>query len=289
MAQTKEIKKRIKSIQNTRKVTHAMELVAAAKMRKSQAAALAGRPYAITLNEILEEVRKNSKLEDRLLIINDSPNQLIILVTSDRGLAGGLNINLFREILRTEPKNPKYITVGKKALNFVTKGGGELVASFESEEKAPLDLARILSKLAVEAFINLQASKVSLLYPHYESAVKQPPKWVQILPIEPETIEASGEDKAGHIPAIGSENLLFEPSSSEILSDVLPHFVTTQIYQVLLESKAAEHSARMVAMKNATDAAEELIEDLTLTFNQARQEAITEELADITIAQKAFE
>lgn len=287
MAQIREIKKRIKSISNTKKVTHAMELVAAAKMRKSQSSALSGRPYANTLNAILEEVRKNTTLKDKLLQGNSSPNQLIILITSDRGLAGGLNINIFREVLRTEPKNPKYITVGKKALNFVAKTGGDLIVSFESEEKSQIDLAKILSKMAIEAFLSSQISKVSLLYPHYESAIKQPPMWIQVLPIKPEVLGISKEES--NLKAEPPDNLLFEPSASQILNDILPHFVSTQIYQVLLEAKAAEHSARMVAMKNATDAAQDLIEDLTLTYNQVRQETITKELLDITTAQKAFD
>jgi len=193
MAQIREIKKRIKSIQNTKKVTHAMELVAAAKMRKAQASALSGRPYSLTLNQIIEEVRqKTDETTHTLLKKKRAPTQLIILITSDRGLAGGLNINLFREIfhLRGE-KSPHlggdqiiYITVGKKAVNFAAKSGTEIIASFASEEKSPLDLARTLSKLATGMFINSQTNKVSILYPHFESTTNQAPKWVKILPIE---------------------------------------------------------------------------------------------------------
>src|SRR3990167_5665599 len=298
MAQIREIKKRIKSIQNTKKVTHAMELVAAAKMRKAQASALSGRPYSLTLNQIIDEVRqKTDETTHTLLKKKQAPTQLIILITSDRGLAGGLNINLFREIHRQsgdqatgssgniknqnltarKPDSPKtqFITVGKKAVNFATKSGAGIIASFQSEEKSQLDLARTLSKLATDMFINSQTNKVSILYPHFESTTNQSPKWVQILPIEFE------ED-----PTI---QLLFEPNARKILNDILPHFVQTQIYQVLLEAKASEHSARMVAMKNATDAAGDLIDDLTLTYNQARQETITNELLDIVTAQRAFE
>src|SRR3990167_6081747 len=305
MAQIREIKKRIKSIQNTKKVTHAMELVAAAKMRKAQASALSGRPYSLTLNQIIDEVRqKTDETSHTLLKKKQAPTQLIILITSDRGLAGGLNINLFREIHRQSgdqatgssgniknqyltariPDSPKtqFITVGKKAVNFAAKSGTEIIASFASEEKSPLDLARTLSKLATGMFINSQTNKVSILYPHFESTTNQAPKWVKILPIE-------FEDQPTNPLTYQPTDLLFEPNARKILNNILPHYVQTQIYQVLLEAKASEHSARMVAMKNATDAAGDLIEDLTLTYNQARQEAITKELLDIITAQKAFE
>jgi len=284
MAQIREVKKRIKSIENTKKVTHAMELVATTKMRKAQLAALAGRPYSTSLEEIIAEVRiKSGKAKHTLLEEKQALNQIIILISSDRGLAGGLNINLFREILKSEVKNPQLISVGKKAANFVVKSGYEILAQFQSEEKSSLDLARTLSKMAIDAFKKSQTSRISLLYPHFESTIKQTPKWIQLLPIELKKLDlqAPSNQKV--------ERLLLEPSADIILGSILPHHIITQIYQVLLEAKAAEHSARMVAMKNATDAAGELIEDLTLTYNQARQEAITKELLDIITAKRAFE
>lgn len=281
MAQIREIKKRIKSVKSTQKVTHAMELVSAAKMRRAQDAALSGRPYTIALDEILKEAKAKAqhKFHSPLMRHNQSEKQLVILVTSDRGLAGGLNINLFREIAKTQNKNIKFITVGKKALNFIAKSGNDLAASFESEEKSPLDLARILSKMVIDSYIAKEVGAVSILFPDFETTVKQTPKFIQILPIAPTT---EGTQEA-------IDDLLFEPSPDKIFAQILPHFVLTQIYQVLLESKASEHSARMVAMKNATDAAGDLVDDLTLTYNQARQEAITKELLDIITAQKAFE
>ena len=304
MAQIREIKKRIKSITSTQKITHARELVAAAKMRKAQVSALAGRPYSISLNEVIDAVKtKSDSISHKLLGKSDVKSQIIILITSDRGLAGGLNINLFREILRQsgdqvigrsgninkdptarKPDSPKtqYITVGKKATTFAAKTKSDIIASFETEEKSPLDLARTLTKLTTDSFLTKEAGKISILYPHFESTVKQVPAWVQILPIEFEnhpTIQPSNHPT----------DLLFEPDIGKILDNILPHYVLTRIYQVLLEAKASEHSARMVAMKNATDAAGDLIEDLTLTYNQARQEAITKELLDIVTAQRAFD
>ena len=287
MAQIREIKKRIKSIQNTQKVTHAMELVAAAKMKKAQLSALSGRPYSLSLEGIIAEVKtKSAKLRHTLLAEKHSPNQIIILITSDRGLAGGLNINLFREILSSDLKNSQYITVGKKGTSFAAKTGAEILASFSSEEKSPLDLSRILSKMAIDAFKKSQASKVSIMYPHFQSTIKQTPKLIQLLPIE---FQAISKDYPNVLTTLQSDNLIFEPSADGILESILPHHILTQIYQVLLEAKASEHSSRMIAMKNATDAAGDLVEDLTLTYNQARQETITKELLDIVTAQRAFE
>lgn len=282
MAQIREIRKRIKSVTSTQKVTHAMELVAAAKMRKAQILALAGRPYSTNLHEILASVQSASGQETThpLLKSNGSNKQLIIVVSSDRGLAGGLNLNVFREILRTEPQGASYITVGKKAKEFVAKTSGELLASWESEEIPFLELSRLLTKMVTEGYLNGDYGKISFIYPRFESTVKQTPYWAQILPILP--FEKIAEEPA-------SNEFIFEPKANVILNSILTHHILTQIYQVLVEAKASEHSARMVAMKNATDAAEDLVEDLTLTYNQARQEAITKELLDIVTAQKAFE
>lgn len=304
MAQIREIKKRIKSVENTKKVTHAMELVAAAKMRKSQAIALAGRPYSISLHEVMAEVKNKSKsAKHPLLMENEAEKQMIILISSDRGLAGGLNINLFREISRLlghqdirtsgnsksdpttrQPSNQKtlFVTIGKKATEFSAKTNQNLVASYNSEEKSAFDMARILAKMAIEAFTKGEVSKVSILYPHFDSVAKQTPKWISLLPIE---IDLEPNNLRTQHP----NDLIFEPTSDEILESILPHHILTQIYQVLVEAKASEFSARMVAMKNATDAASDLVDDLSLTYNQARQESITKELLDIVTAQKGLE
>lgn len=281
MAQIRDIKKRIKSVTNTQKVTHAMELVSAAKMRKSQHAALSGRPYTQSLHEILANIQTKTALIHPLLNNNSSPHELVLIISSDRGLAGGLNLNVFREILRSDIKGAKYITVGKKARDFVAKGNWELLASYGSEEIPFIALSRILTKSALDAFLKKEVGKVSIIYPHFQSTVSQNPKWIQLLPI-PSLEEALKE-------VIVKEEFLFEPNAKQILGVILKHHVLTEVYQTLIEAKASEHSARMVAMKNATDAAEDLVEDLTLTYNQARQEAITKELLDIVTAQKAVQ
>lgn len=272
-----------------------MELIAATKMRKAQASALAGRPYSTDLASVLSEIKsKIEKSKHPLLTTKREGKELVIIVSTDRGLTGGLNLNLFREVIsrlhprggaettsRSHPGGVSFIAIGKKATTFAAKSNYEMIASFESEEKLPLDAARILSKIIRDEFINGRVAKVTLLYPHFESTVKQVPRFVQILPIE---LNTQPTDLPSHQPI----DLLFEPNADDILENILPHYILTTIYQILLESKASEHSARMIAMKNATDAAGDIVDDLTLTYNQARQEAITKELLDIVTAQKTF-
>lgn len=283
MAQIREIKRRIKSINNTSKVTHAMELVSAAKMRKAQEMALSSRPYTINLNEILGELRqKTNAANQKLLQSNTSERTMIIMLTTDRGQVGGLNINLFREIAKSDSKSIKFVVVGKKGTLFASKTGADLVASFVSDEKTGLELARTLTKLAVDSFTTGEVSSVKILYPDFQSTIKQVPTLKQVLPI---TLETSDQKPDTSNQA---DDMIFEPTAEFVLQQILPHYVLTQIYQTIVEFKASEHSARMVAMKNATDAANDLVSDLTLTYNQARQEAITTELLDIVTAQSGL-
>ncbi|MDO8486744.1 MAG: ATP synthase F1 subunit gamma [Candidatus Curtissbacteria bacterium] len=283
MTQIREIKRRIKSIENTSKVTHAMELVSAAKMRKAQEKTVSSRPYTSALHQMIIELRPEThKNLHRLLKENSSPNQLVILITSDRGFVGGLNLNLAREAIKMTNKNTKFIVVGKKALSFAVKMGADVIAGFQSEEKPFIDLARTIAKMAVDAFTKAEVSGVYLIYSKFESTIKQVPTVQKLLPITLTGAEAGIETE--EVP-----QMLFEPSADRIIERLLPHHVLTHIYQILLESKASEHSARMVAMKNATDAASDLVDDLTLTYNQARQESITKELLDIITAQAVFE
>lgn len=282
MAQLREIKRRIKSIQNTAKVTHAMELVAAVKMRKSQEKALSSRPYTVALHQIIKNLRQQShKKVHQLQTSGRGDSHMIILLTSDRGLVGGLNLNVFKEIAQANLTNLKFVVVGKKGTSLLSRAGSEITASFLSDEQPFLDLARTLTKLAVGSFLTGVVSSVFVIFPDYVSTIKQIPTIKKILPID-------FTDEDDQTPENNHGEILFEPTADIILEKILPHHVLTDIYQTLLEAKASEHSARMVAMKNATDAASDLVFDLTLTFNQARQEAITKEVLDIVTAQSAF-
>ncbi len=278
MAQIREIRRRIKSVKNTSKVTHAMELISAVKMRKGQDAAVKSRPYSTTLLQMLSELSLKVKSKNKLLQKNTSDNQMVILITTDRGLVGGLNLNLFKELTRLNGNaevQTKYIVIGKKGLAYSTKAGSDVIATFISNEHAPYDLARILSKMIIDSYTNNEIGHVHVVFQEFISTVKQMPKTTTILPIH----------TLGNVTTQSyDDTTLFEPNAEEILDSILPHYVLTEVYQVLLEAKASEHSARMVAMKNATDAAHDLADDLTLTYNQARQEAVTAELLDAITA-----
>lgn len=298
MAQIREIKRRIRTITNTAKVTHAMELVAAAKMRKAQEKTLSSRPYTNTLSQTIRKLQsKSQEARHQLLTAGKGNWQMVILLTSDRGLVGGLNLATVREIAKFESANLKFVTVGKKGTVLATRIGKEILASFLSDEQPFLDLARTLARLAIGAFLTGEAQSVYLLYPRFESTTRLVPTIIRLLPIEfPDTDQHRPQDETTNYPLRPRSeasplptDLLFEPSPDHILERILPHHVLTQIYQALLEAKAAEHSARMIAMANATDAANDLAQDLTLAYNQARQEAITRELLDIVTAQSAFE
>ncbi len=286
MAKIREIKQRIKSIGNTAKVTHAMELVSAAKMRKGQEATFASRPYTNTLLEILSKVQKTSH-KHPLTKKNNSDNHLVVVVTTDRGLVGGLNLNLFKEIALLENESQrngestKYIVIGKKGADFIVKSEYSLSARFTLAESSPYELSRVLSKMVIDSYTRAKVAKVTFVFSEFVSTVKQQPKRLQLLPIvlpkeEMKDSELQQEDES-----------IFEPNTKEVLDSILPHFILTQIYQVLLEANASEQSARMVSMKNATDAAKDLTEELTFTYNQVRQEAVTSELLDAITASKS--
>src|SRR3989344_1842834 len=263
MATTKELRGRIKSIKNTSKITKAMEMVSAAKMRRAQEQALGGRSYSEVINRVLENISVgiNAKVHPLLSRETDS-KEGILLISTNRGLCGSLNTNLFRKILDVQDKIA-FINVGKKGQVFLTRTAKNLVADFELLEQPTLDLAKNISSFLIKSFLDGELNKVSIVYTNFESTLKQTATRKQILPI----IEL-GED--------------------EVLETILPHYILMEIYQILLEASASEHSARMVAMKNASDNASELVDDLTLIYNQLRQEGITNEILNISTASIAL-
>ena len=187
MAQIREIKRRIKSINNTSKVTHAMELVAAAKMRKAQEKTLLARPYTSTLHQLIADLRPQThKKIHKLLRAPKTDTQMVILITTDRGLVGGLNLNLIHEVVKfiSENKNAKFLVVGKKGLSAAAKLGADVIASFQTEEKTDLDMARTITKMATDAFLAGEVSAVHIIYPDFQSTIKQVPTIERLLPID---------------------------------------------------------------------------------------------------------
>jgi F-type H+-transporting ATPase subunit gamma len=291
MPSTRDIRRRIKSVKNTSQITKAMQMVAAAKMRKAQQAALVGRPYAELLNRILAEAAprivsfKHPLMEKRAV-----KKRGIILVSTDRGLCGAMNSNLAREVMKLD-KSTVFITAGKKGSSFIARTKRQLAGEFTYKDPPTYAEARAISKFAQDLFTKEEVDAVDILFTNFVSTLVQQPKLVPFLPvgkIQALTVGVNVQnqelDAAAGIP---TDIFEFEPDEKSVLSSLLPHSLTFKMHQILLEARASEHSARMVAMKNATDNAKQLIKDLTLEYNKLRQSNITKELLEITTAQMA--
>jgi len=290
MPSTRDIRRRIKSIKNTAQITKAMQMVAASKMRKAQQAAIAARPYARLMNQVLGNVTFNAgDFSHPLMEKRDDSKRAVIVVGTDKGLCGGLNSNLMREAAKFD-KTTIYITAGRKAAQFVTRTRRTLAAEFTYKDAPLFSEARAISKFARDLFLKGEADRVDILYTNFISTLTQKPEVIPFLPVgEIRAVSAgvpkdSSQEKLQH----GSVEYLFEPGAEQVLAALLPHSLNFQVYQILLEAKASEQSARMVAMKNATDNAQQLIKDLTLEYNKLRQSNITRELLEITSAAMAM-
>ncbi len=302
MASTQEFRRRIKSVNSTKQITKAMEMVASVKMQKAQKAIKEARSYIQnSWNMLLTLAKTTSPEKHPLLISRPIKKTGVIVVTSDRGLCGSYNSDILRKTVsffKGELKsgidakmvaNLDLVSVGKKGSNFMkSTKDGELIAEFtgfgkeiEFEETTPI------AKLLMDGYIKGNYDQVVVIYSHFESSLKQTPVVKQILPITrehidiPELWEAISEEK-------NDTEFKFEPNPDAVLDCILPQFVRMQIFGAILESNASEHSARMIAMKNATDNANELIEDLTLTYNSIRQNSITNQIAEIAGAAEAM-
>src|SRR5712671_5034778 len=291
MASTRDIRRRIKSVKNTSQITKAMQMVAASKMRKAQQAALAGRPYATLMNEVLAEVSFNAgDFTHPLMEKREAGKRCVIVVSTDKGLCGALNSNLTREAAKFDKNTTVYITAGRKASQFVARTRRNLAAEFTYKDAPMFSEARAISKFARDAFVNGQVDRVDILFTNFISTLTQKPELRPLLPVGEIKAVSAGiphpqeEEKLMH----GATEFLFEPGVEQVLSALLPHSLNFQVYQILLEAKASEQSARMVAMKNATDNAKQLIKDLTLEYNKLRQSNITRELLEITSAAMAM-
>ena len=283
MARIREIRRRIRSVQNTAKITNALQLVAASKMRRAQERALAARPYAERLRDVLADLAAATHAEGDpeaahpLLRRRAIHETAVILVTPDRGLCGGLVGNLQRhtgEIVLSPQRRGEIslIPVGKKGLDYFARYRVPLRAEFTNIGDFPsLAETRIISRIAIDDYIKGAVDQVLLVYASFVSTVLQRPTTVQVLPVQPPPAADTRRER----------EYIFEPSPQDVLADLLPRYVEMQVYQAVLEAAASEQSARMVAMRNATDAANEMVDDLTLEYNKARQDQITRELLDI--------
>ncbi|MCD4705230.1 ATP synthase F1 subunit gamma, partial [bacterium] len=322
MAQIKEIKGRIKSVGNTKKITKAMEMVSAAKMRKSTAAVLKTRTYAnLSWLTVLNIARSKNTEKHPLLTQRDKiENICVILMTANKGLCGSLNTNLVKkshESTKRDISNPahaKFILLGKKG-SRVHKLGHDIIAEFEKlDSVSGIDEIRPMVKIILDDYLKGKYDKVYVAYTDFVNIVTQIPRYKQIIPIDlkkDEYLGVVGEDtrlktdkkyiheKENKYLKADTEkdpllknakfNYIYEPNAEEVLEEMIPRLIEVQLFQALLESNASEHSARMNAMHNATIAADDLIDELTLFYNKARQSSITSEIAEISAGANALQ
>ena len=282
MASQRDIRRRIGAVKNIKQITRAMQFVAASKLRRAQEATLASRPYSEKIDEVLADLAAVLSGEDHpLLVKREAGKRLLVLITTDRGLAGPLNTNTVRFASReiTEHSGDlAMVTVGRKGRDAMRRHQVPMEAHFAGFGDRPtfadvLPLARLLT----EDYLSGDYARIDIIYSRFISTLAQKPVMDQLLPIEP----------AADTEGIPGNQFIFEPNASAVLEQLVPRYVATRLFQAVLESKASEESSRMVAMKNATENAEELIDDLTLSYNKVRQSNITREMIEIATGARA--
>ena len=288
MASTRDIRRRIKSVKNTRQITKAMELVAASKMKKAQQAALAGRAYIHVMSEMLAALSSRvTELKHPFLDERVVKTRGILLVTSDKGLCGPLNANLFK--LVTEIKTPvKFFAIGRKGAQFLARTKRDLVADFVVQDRTPFSEVKVAVELMVQKYLAGEIDTVEVIYPRFRNTLVQEPMLRPVLPLASlASFVAQAHADAGAEFKPDTRDMIFEPNASEVMEALIPFYVNRHIYQLVLSARASEHSARMVAMKTAKDNATKLVGELSLEYNKARQAAITQEILEIAAAQYA--
>ncbi len=285
MPSVRDIRRRIRSVENTGKVTNAMSLIAASKMRRAQLAVTDGRPYAEKIHEVIATLAAQPTDEDTVhpLLESRPVNRVgMVVITPDRGLAGGMHANINRQVARfilDSDATVRSIVVGRKGRDFLVRYTDTVQAVFtDLSDRVSLADTTAISRLVIEGYTEGEFDEVHLAYMRFVSTVQQQPVIERILPVEPAALESA--QRVGYI---------YEPDPATVLSALLPQFVEMQVYHAILESIASEQSARMVAMRNATDNANQLASDLTLVMNKLRQDSITNELLDLVGGQVAME
>jgi len=281
MPSTRDIRRRIRSVSSTAQITKAMQMVAASKMRKAQEAALAGRPFAALLYRIQRRATTQSiDFTHPLLEVRPVVKRAVILVGADKGLCGALNSNLFRTVARFDPKTTVFITAGRRASQFIARTNRQLVAEFAYGDTPRYSEARAIAGLARDLFLKREVDEVQVVATRFVNTLTQVPLCLEFLPVGAIT-GLKLPDAPSDEELVSAAEVMFEPNAEAFLAYLLSHYLSIYIYQVLFNAKASEQSARMVAMKNATDNAEDLIRDLKLEYNKLRQGNITKELLEI--------
>jgi F-type H+-transporting ATPase subunit gamma len=299
MANLRDIRRRIKSVKNTSQITKAMQMVAATKMRRAQQAAIALRPYASRLDDLSAHLYANigrdevshPLLQDR----KKSGKTAVIVITSEKGLCGPLNTNLMRDVVKADDPSKVYISVGRKGRQVLVRMKKNLLADFELKDTPTFAESKVISRFLLQKFEEEQFDAVEIFYNRFVNTLSQVPSRHPLVPIGAGVLEVAKalgeaeraertEKRAPGSPASSPVTYNFEPDANLLLGKLLPHYVHLQLYEKILESRASEHSARMVAMKSATDNAKQLVKDLTLEYNKARQAIITNEILEISSA-----
>jgi len=282
MPSSRDISRRIKSIHSTAQITRAMQMVAATKMRKAQQSTLATRPFGQLLYRFQRYATTHAReFTHPLLAVREVHQRGVILVSTDKGLCGSLNSNLFRMAAQFDAATTQYITVGKRAAQFIARTNRRLAAEFVFADSPRFADARPIAAVAQDLFLKGEVDQVQIVVTRFINTLTQRPVVVEFLPIgEIKNLKIPGAESEAELAADTSE-VLFEPSPEAVLTYLFGHYLNILIYRVLLEAKASEQSARMVAMTNATDNATTLIHDLTLEYNKLRQGNITKELLEI--------
>lgn len=277
MANTRIIRRRIRGVQNTAKITRAMEMIASSKMRKAQERGLAGRPYSDKIKQIIADLAALPQADSDihpLLKRRPVKNIAVVLISPDRGLSGGLDANLNKKTasFMMQQKTPaQMIIVGRRGIDYMRRYGRDIKAEFSKLGDKPSLIDTLpISRIIIEAYTKGEIDMAYIVYGRFINTLRQVPVIEQILPVVPD------ESTKIHV-----SDYIFEPDALSVLGRLLPRFIESEIYHVILESIASEQSARMVAMRNATDSANELLTALTLAYYKARQESITSELLDI--------
>jgi F-type H+-transporting ATPase subunit gamma len=286
VASTREIRRRIRSVANMSQITRAMEMVSAAKMRKAQQRVTASRPYSEQLRQIMSDLatqQPDPEQQAQFPLLQTRPvrNVELIVVTPDRGLTGALNTNILRRgsrfILQEAGAPVQVIAAGKKARDYFVRTRQDVIAEFIGiGDNTTLDAVRPIADIAIDDFASGKVDAVYVVYSKFVNTLVQRPEVMQILPVEPPPAHE------------GYADYIFEPSAADVLNDLLPRYVEVQLYQAILEGIASEHSARMVAMRSASDNAKEIQQELTLSYNKARQAQITREVSEIAAGANAM-
>lgn len=282
MPSTRAIRGRIRSVKNTAQITKAMEMVSAVKMRRAQSAVLASRPYAEHMSELIGALAAHAESREHpLLQRRPVMKSGLLLITSDRGLCGSMNVNAVRQAasyLVDRPEEVSVITIGRKGRDWMVRHGANVIAEISHLGDRPnvMDVAPV-ARIIIDGYTDKGLDAVELVYSQFVSTTVQRPVRRQLLPIEPRAEEGRHYGE-----------FIYEPSSGRVLSELLPRYVEVLVYQAVLESLASEHSARMVAMHAATQNAQDVIEQLTLTFNKMRQSSITSEILEVASGAEAL-